>query len=434
MFTYKIALICFIIGFTTLGLGNFLFGKQLPTDLSTFIVYIIFFILLVSFSFRFSNLLLFSWFFIFIQTFILNGSYINLESSLKHFIGFILFSLVCFSFFSKNRHKIISVIQVYYKFCFFLAGLAIFQIVLFVIFNVSFLPQDIISGSQRINLSGTFVPEILGILPRAVGLSTEPAHYVALLLPAVYISLHVLTGTGNLFNIYNKKAAIIILVGFIISFSIVGYFGLALCLFSIFRKKIKTNFLKTSLFLLIFIALFYLLLQSPIGGKVDSFISGTKDITGKEYTSSDQTSFALLSNLMVAIEGLKISNFLGTGLNSHVITYDATLSKIFSLSQIPNELNKENAGSLFIRIPSELGLPGLAAFIWFLIRFKVKSRSIKSQNGAINSMCLVFLIMYCARTGHYLNLVFMFFLAMYYYSYILNKKASKLLHINGREK
>lgn len=421
-FTYKITLTCFFIGFTALTFNNFFFSKELPTDITTIIVYIVFFVQIASISLRFSKFLFFSWLYIFIQTFILNYSYINFQSSINHFIGLLLYSLVFFSFFSKNRQKIISILQVYYKFCFFLACLAIFQTGLFVIFNQSFLPQNILSNSQNFTGGGTFVAEVLGIFPRSVGLSSEPAYYAAILLPAVYISLHTLTGTGKLFKIYNKKMALIILFGFIISFSIVGYLGLSLCIFSIFRKKIKTNFFKTSLFLLVFIAIFYMLLQSPIGGKVDSFISGSKDITGKVYTSSDQTSFALLSNLMVAIEGLKISNFMGTGLNSHVITYDATLSKIFSLSQIPNELNKENAGSLFIRIPSELGLPGLVAFIWFLIYFKVKSRDIMTRYEAINSMCLVFLITYCSRTGHYINILFMFFLALYYYSYILSKK------------
>jgi len=419
---YKISLGLFLFGFATIGFGVFLFGLEFPTNISTVSIYLIFILQLVSNSFRFSKLLFVIWGFIFIQTFVFNWSYINFQSSLKHFIGLIIFSLVCFSFFSKNRFKIYSIVQVYYNFCFFIACLAIFQFFLFAIFKLSFLPQNILSGSFAFQGSDSFRAEILDIFPRAVGLSTEPAHYVAILLPAVYISIYTLTGTNYLFNRNNKTIASIILFGFIISFSLVGYFGLGLCLFMIFRKKIKISLLKICALLLGFILLLYFILQSSIGDKVYSFISVSKDITGTEYTSSDQSSFALLSNLLVAGESLKRSNFMGTGLNTHMITYDAVISNIFFDSQIIAELNKEDAGSMFIRITSEFGLPGLFVFIWFLFHYKAMSITYVSSNSAINNMCLVFLIMYCTRNGAYLNVLFFFFLSIYYYTYIISLK------------
>lgn len=415
--SYKACLGLFLFGFATTGFGNFIVGIELPTNVSTFTIYIVFFIQLFTNSLRFSKFLMYLWIYIFIHTFILNWNYINFQSSLKYFVGFVLFSLVCFSFFSINRHKIISVIQVYYKFCFFIASLAIFQIFLFSVLNFSFLPQNILSGSLAFQGNNSFRPEIFGIFPRAVGLSTEPAHYVVLLLPAVYISIYTLTGTRGLFNLNDKTIASIILFGFIVSFSLVGYFGLGICLFVIFGKNIKISFFKATVVLFGFLGLLYLILLTPIGDKVQSFISVSKDITGSEYNSGDQSSFALLSNLMVAGESLKVSNYLGTGLNSHVVTYDATIYKIFSLSQIPNELNKENAGSMFIRILSEFGLPGLLLFIWLLRHFKLVSKIDISSNTAINNMCFVFLIMFCSRNGDYLNIFFFFFFAIFYYTY-----------------
>jgi hypothetical protein len=422
---YKTCLTLFLVCFSTIGFGNFLFGLELPTNTTTFFIYLIFVVQLVSDSLRFSKFLFFLWLYIFIQTFMLNWSYMNFQSSSIHFIGFIIFSLVSFSFFSKNRFKIFSIIQVYYKFCFFIACLAIVQFFLFVVFNISFLPQNILSGSLAFQGRDSFSPEILGVFPRAVGLSTEPAHYVAVLLPAVYISIYTLTGTKELFNTHNKTIAFTILFGFIISFSLVGYFGLALCFFIIFRKKMKISLLKISILLFGFIGLLYFILQTSIGEKVYSFISVSKDVTGAEYTPSDQSSFALLSNLMVAIEGLKLSNFLGTGLNTHMVTYDATMSTIFSESQIIAELNKENAGSMFIRIVSEFGLPGLLIFIWLLTHFKVDKKIRFSSNSAINNMCFIFLIMYCLRNGDYLNMLFFFFLSMYYYTYIVSKEVNQ---------
>lgn len=425
---YKLSLGLFLFGISTIGFGTFLFGLEFPTNISTVAIYIIFLLQLVSNSFQFSRFLFFIWGFIFIQTFVFNWSYINFQSSLKHFTGLVIFSLVCFSFFSKNRFKIQSMVQVYYKFCFFIAGLAIFQVFLYVIFKLSFLPQNIISGSLAFQGKDSFRAEILDIFPRAVGLSTEPAHYVAILLPAVYISIYTLMGTNYLFNRNDKFVASVILFGFIISFSLVGYFGLGLCLFAIFRKKIKVSLLKISVLLLGFVLLLYFILQSSIGDKVHSFISVSKDITGTEYTSSDQSSFALLSNLLVAGESLKRSNFIGKGLNSHMITYDAVISNIFFESQIVAELNREDAGSMFIRITSEFGLPGLFGFIWFLFHYRAKKEFDLSSNAVTNSMCLVFLIMYCARNGNYLNILFFFFLAMYYYTYILLLTEKQLMN------
>ncbi len=421
---YKISLGLFLFAFSTMGFGAFFLGVEFPTNISTVAIYLIFFLQLVSNSFRFSRVLFFIWGFIFIQTFLFNWSYINFQSSFNHFIGLIIFSLVSFSFFSKNKNKIYSILKVYYKFCFFIACLAIFQFFLFAIFKLSFLPQNILAGSFVFQGKDSFSAEILDIFPRAVGLSTEPAHYVAILLPAVYISIYTFISTNYFFR-NNKTIASVILFAFIISFSLVGYFGLGLCLFVIFRKKIKISLVKISALLFGFTLLLYFILQTSIGDKVYSFISVSLDITGTEYTSSDQSSFALLSNILVAGESLKSSNFIGTGLNSHMITYDAVISNIFFESQIIAELNRENAGSMFIRIASEFGLPGLFAFIWFFFHFKTKKKTQLSFNSVVNSTCLVFLIIYSTRNGTYLNILFFFFLSMFYYTYIISLKESQ---------
>jgi hypothetical protein len=423
---YKTCLMLFLIGFSTMGFGSFLFGIEFPTNITTCIIYLIFFIQLLTGSLQFSKFLFFIWLYIFIQTFVLNWSYINFRSSLIHFIGFVLFSLVNFSFFSKYRHKISSIIQTYYKFCLFIAYLAIFQFFLFLIFDISFIPQNILSGSLVFQGKSAFFPEVLGIFPRAVGLSTEPAHYIAILLPSVYISIYSLLGNKRLFNISNKFNSRIIIFGFIISFSLVGYLGLILCLVMVLRNSIKKSILKTRILILSFFGLIYFILQTSIGDKLYSFISVSKDITGTVYTTSDLSGFALLSNLLVALEGLKFSNFLGTGLNSHAISYDTFISKFFYNSQILMELNKENAASMFIRITSELGLPGLIMFIWILIYYKVNIKTFYSSYSVINNMCLIFLITFCLRNGNYLNILLFFFFAMYYYTYLVSKKDEKI--------
>lgn len=414
---YKISLILFLVGFSTIGFGVYLFGLEFPTNISTLVIYLIFILQLVSNSLRFSKILLVIWGYIFIQTFVWNWNYINFSSSLNHFFGLVIFSLVCFSFFSVYIHKISDIVKVYYYFCFIIVCISIFQLFLFVIFNFSFLPQNILSGSLVFQGSDSFKAEILDILPRAVGISTEPAHYVTLLLPAVYISIHSLLGLHHLYNQKNITIAYVILFGYIISFSLIGYFGIGICLFIIYRKSVKIKSLKNIALILGFILLLYFILQTSIGDKVYSFISVSNDITGTKFTSSDQSSFALFSNLLVASESLMSSNFIGTGLNTHKISYDSLIFSFFSEGQIIAELNKDNAGSMFIRILSEFGLPGLFAFLWFLYYCYVYDKVNISTNSAINNMCLVFLILYSTRNGNYLNILFFFFLAMFYHTY-----------------
>jgi hypothetical protein len=414
---YKILLISFILCFLTSGLGNHFFGIELFTDISTLLIYFIFVIQLLTNSLKFSKIILYTWLYIIVQTFILNYYYIDFLSSFKQFIGLILYSLTAFSFISIYKGKIINIIISYYRFSLLISCLVLTQTLLFVFLNISFLPQNILSG-HLVSGHSNLIPEILGFLPRAIGVFSEPAHYVSYMLPSAFIALNILTNEKNELPI-SKSSCYIIIFSYIISFSLVGYFGLGICLFLIFKKRIFTNFFKTISLLFLFLGLVYFILNSPLGDKVNSFITTSSDITGSQYASGDQSSFALLSNLMVAFEGIKQSKGIGTGINTHIITYDKTITDIFSLSQIPNQLNKDNAGAIFIRLISEFGLFGILGFVYFLYKFRVKNVG-HDKLLLINDLSFVTLIMYSSRTGHYLNIVFMFFLATYFYSYKLS--------------
>lgn len=428
---FDLILYCFILALATNGLGSSIFGIQLSTGISSLFMYLALLIQYLSGRLRLPKILVIIYAGIIVQTFVINIFHIPIASTVKHFLGFIVFSIPVFSFLSVYRDRILKIVQVYYYFTFILACLAILQTILFVLFGFSFLPQSILSGKPISGGSYSFTPEILGIIPRAIGLSTEPAHFAILLLPGVYIALLVLIGKGDTLQLMNKKIASFILAGFILSFSLVGYFGLILCLGSIFGASIKGNtlsrlkgntFSKVSIVAFI-IAAFYLISQTNLMSKVTTLPKMFTDISGFQYTSSDLTGFALASNLIVAREGLISSHYLGTGINTHRDTYDRVIYRLFSNSQVVMELNKEDAGSMFIRLPSELGLPGLLAFIGFLYFFRLKKKQ-KSALTDINSMCLVVLISYSARNGSYLSAYLWLFFAIYYYTFILESDIS----------
>lgn len=420
-FIFNLSLSFILLSFSTLGFENSLFGFTIFTDVSTLFLYLTFFTLIFSGKLRIGKILIIVYIFVFFQTFIVNFSNTFLVSTLKQYIGLILFSITLFSFISVYRYRIVNIIQIYYKFVLILAGIGILQCVFFTLFGFTFKPQNLISGKSFGGGIDPFSSEIIGLLPRVVGLSTEPAHYAVLMLPGVYITLLVLVGKAHQIGIHDKSIAIIILTGFVLSFSMVGFFGLALCLLSVFSGSLKGKLLPKISIFIFFIGLLFFISKTDLSSKITTLPSMVSNIENFDYTSSDLTGFALVSNLIVAREGLIKSNFIGTGLNSHVDTYNQVIYKLFSDSQVVFELNKENAGSLFIRLPSEFGILGLVSFIVFLFYYHLGKKDYDSPYKLINNMGLVILISFAFRNGEYINVFFWLFVALYYYTYKITK-------------
>jgi len=424
---FKLTITCIILSLASIGIGSHLFGFDIFTDVSTLFIYLTLLFQIATRTLRFPKILGIVYAYIIVQTFLINISSISFFSSLKHFIGLIIFSLSIFSFVSVYRNRLIQIIQIYYKFALAIACIGILQPLIFVLLGISFIPQNLISGLLIVGGSNSFSPEIMDILPRSVGLSSEPAHYAIILLPGVFVSLLVLVGKARHLGIHNRPIAWMILTGFVLSFSIVGYFGLILCFISIFSKNLKGNRLTKVSVVMIFIGVFYFMSQTNLMSKINSLPSMFTNISGYQYASSDLTGFALASNILVAREGLKKSNYLGTGLNSHEDTYDEVIYSIFSNSQVILELNKKDAGSFFIRITSEFGIPGILALIIFLIHYRLGKLFKSSPNKTINAICLVVILGYCIRNGNYFSVNFMLFSALYYYTFSLQKEESNYL-------
>lgn len=418
---FNLALSFIFLSLSTLGFENSLFGIVIFTDVSTLFLYLTFLTLVCSGKLRIRKFLVILSLFIFFQTFILNFPATFSISIFKQYIGLILFSVTLFSFVSVYRDRIVNIIQIYYKFVLILACIGIVQCVFFTLFGFTFKPQNIISGKSFGGGVDPFVPEIIGLLPRAVGLSTEPAHYAVLMLPGIYIAFLVFVGRASKIGIYDKSIALIVLVGFVLSFSMVGYFGLALCLLSVFSGSLGGKLLPKIFISIFFIGLIFFISLTDLASKITTLPSMFSNIENFEYTSSDLTGFALASNLVVAREGLIKSHYLGTGLGTHKDNYDQVIYKLFSDSQVVFQLNRENAGSLFIRLPSECGILGLFGFVFFLYYYHLGKKIIDSPYKLINNLSLIILIGFAFRNGEYLSVFLWFFMAIYFYTYNVSK-------------
>ncbi len=420
-FVFNFLSACYLLAFATIGFGPLRLGF-IYTDVTTYFIYSAFFFQVITNTLRLPRLLLGIYIYILIQSCVLNFKYVSFTlPNTFHFIGFVLYSITIFSYISVFRNKILEIIQKYYKFVLIISCIAIIQTVVFVAFGITIKPQLLLYGNQ----SYPFKIEILNFLPRAIGLSTEPAHFATLLLPGVYVAILVLAGKSYSLNIKNKKYPIIIIFAFILSFSIVGFFGLLLCLIAIFGSALKGKLFAKLTISVFFVGLSFMIYLSPLMNKVRSLPAMITNVDSFEFTSNDLSGFALVTNLYIARNALVESNFLGRGFNTHKDSYDKFIFKIFSRSQVVMEgLNREGAGSLFIRITSEFGLPGIGLFLFFMYHYWIKKDGNLAYLKIINNLSIIMLISYCVRNGEYLNLFFFLFLALTYYTHLMWAKAN----------
>lgn len=409
----------FFFSLLSASLGDYIFGFYIHTNVVTLWVISLGLIQILFQNYSIPKWLLILVLYVFCQTFLLNINYINVKSSLSHFIAFVFFFVIMLFFVKNHRNKIISILRIYNNLAVITILLAILQIVIFILTKYTFLPQNLLSGYPTY----TFESEIFNLIPRAPSFFSEPAHYSMFLLPSVYISILHLTNKFEYTLLMSKYKAVFLVLGMVFTFSIVGYISMIICLTSVFLKRDqvkKYNFRKYLIAFSFTTILLLLILSSPLSNKFTSLFNQSISQSDYNYTTSDLTGFALVSNTLVASKSLVSTYFLGSGFNSHSKNYDLYIGHNFTDKQIIMELNKEDAGSLYLRILSELGFPGLILFFSFLYKFKIKPNVLPKQSiyKFVNTLSLLMILCYCLRQGSYLSVFFLFFSSLYYYSYI----------------
>ncbi len=415
---FKVQLLLFLAALLMTGFGNVIFGVVLPTNVSTICILLSLFVQLASGVFRIQLFLILIFIYVVIHTFLFNYNEALFVSSAVHFTGLILFSITAFSFISAYRYRILYIIKMYYRFCFVIACIAIIQSIVFMVFNKTISFQYMLNGPQRPEMT----PELFGFFPRSPGIASEPATFSIILMPGMYLSLLVLVGRGQPLLLKSRIAAIIILTSFMLTFSLVGYMALILSIVLLaIRSSPRTRLAAIFVALSFVSGVVFLFSNTIIVAKLTGLYSMAKNHQEYRYTTNDLSGFALISNLLVAREAMLQSYYLGTGLNTHESRYNETIEVLFDRSQIIYELNKKDAGSLFIRLASEFGVPGLAFLLFFILRYKLVKVTVGSKLSIINDMCFVVIVCSCMRSGNYFNIVFLLFSAMYFYSFALSR-------------
>ena len=305
------------------------------------------------------------------------------------FFFLLIIPIYYYSFFDFFKNKFSTIIIYYCKFCFILAIIGILK-----------MPEELMIGHT-----------LHSIL-------LEPAHYCTIILPAFFITLR----DKQFPRYYN----VTLLITIFMSDSSLGFLGLALSMF-LYAKKI--SFTKT-----ILAGIIVLFLGNIVYSNSKSFqlrMDDTIQSFDGDLSKSNLSTYALLSNFFVSYNSFITNPILGNGIGSHIKSRELYLGNIIGIEIFEEmgmeHLNAQDAGSLFSRLMSEMGLVGIIGVFYFIKKFYVPSQSeILSFNTIVSRAILLYFFAKLFREGHYFSPEMYFFVFAYVfnkYDYINSKKA-----------
>ena len=233
-------------------------------------------------------------------------------------------------------------------------------------------------------------------------IAEEPSHYAVIVLPAL------------IYTFINRrswyKEFIVLLAVIVLTFNLTAYTVFGLCLLIIYRRL---GYLLVLLPLLTLLGFYLYDVMPTFHMRIDGM---WLYVITQSLESLHGTPLSFLYNFQVAMETLKLSPLLGSGLGGHEEMY----YRYFNLNEFSRldylfGLNAKSAHSLSIRIISELGLIGLIGYLWLLSRPLLIKRN--SIFYAISIGCLSHFLCKTLKLGNYFDLGTPFFLLIIIFSY-----------------
>jgi len=323
----------------------------------------------------------------------INYSILKTIQQLFLFIGYLGCYSIIFSFFQYDTNRLF---EKYLKVAYAISLIGISQFVVFLIFGV-----------KNLFILPYSASEILPGVIRVSSIVKEPGNLAGLLIPSLVFFLF---SEKQKKNTYKITHFLVILSCFILTFSNAGFFifGLSLIFYLItrWRKRIKSivvSILLISSVLLISNKGHIVSITTRIWNTINNTYDGLTNIRPEIYENMGISSYALLSNLYVALNSP--SRIMGTGLGTHEQNYYARYQSSFK----EYGQNAQDGYSLLIRIFSEFGIIGI------LILFVFIYRNI-NINNAINIAILFLILQLLIRGGHYTLYGTIYFFFLYRFS------------------
>lgn len=252
------------------------------------------------------------------------------------------------------------------------------------------------------------------IYNRLNGILKEPAHYVAIVLPATYVFFR---------NKEYLKFALVLVTIFLAK-STIGYIGLVLVMI---LPLLKVKHLVKYLWIVGIIlagSVYYISTQwnKPIDENESNVLvrrlKETKEslnavYTGKFKKFTNLSSYAFLSNSYVTRK-VFLSKSLGAGLGSYPYEYDKYYPELkpppYLIKYKQSKINRTDANSLFLRLTADLGIFAFLIILFFIYR---SVKLFKNDKKIIQQSTFFYLVLKLIREGHYFPPEFYFFLLIF---------------------
>lgn len=295
------------------------------------------------------------------------------------------------------------IMSVYWKAAFFMALIGICEDALSLLNNSSVTKLPIVFTYTKFG-------GVVGPFPRLASLCHEPSFLGYFLAPAVcmYLGKKIIPELtdSSLKVVDNKVEGRIILTAYVMTFSSVAYFGLAIMLLILWWEK---GFSVKKIIIPLVVVALYLIAYN----NVEVFRLRVNDtwevLNGVSQASSvNLSSFTFFSNWNVASNSFLYTKGFGSGLGSYQKMFDKFNIGSWGLSGL--SLNREDGNSAFFRILTELGALGLLAVIYFLIK---NFRHQKDGYTIYSCAILTLFIMFLLRQGSYVHAGSILFVCLY---------------------
>ncbi|MHA1380623.1 MAG: O-antigen ligase family protein [Candidatus Helarchaeota archaeon] len=329
----------------------------------------------------------------------------------KQIAGISLTSLIFFILFKINKYDVKKLFKIYLNLAFIVSLIGIIQGLNFLLdFEMGY-DFSYLFPNWGLALSQTGLLRINSIL-------AEPAGFCYVIMPAFFVS--VVAIIKKKYSLLKRWKSLVVIIAFLLTFSTVGYIGIALSsVLLIFNFGKIRYLLLISLLLTVFLFFLWFNVEDfkmRIGDSFDVLVGK------KSLEDSNLSTFALFGNALVTYRTFLDNPIFGHGLGSRPLSYDRYIGEVVDIKKVSTILNREGGNSLFLRILSETGLFGLILFLYFLFRHTVFKRKDKtSYLWIISNAVLIMFLIRLIRAEHYFNGGFFFFLWLYYFTWKINK-------------
>lgn len=332
----------------------------------------------------------------------------------KQVLGILITGTAYYLLVKINNYEVEKLFKIYLRIALIVAIIGIFQEFSFLIgFKYGY---DYSYIMPKWYLARTTV----GII-RVNSIFMEPSHFAISMAPAFFVSLLDIFKRGPLY--LNMKWGSIIILSYILTLS-----GVACAVFlvsSLFLLLYIKNSKYALLALIIIPILLYTVYRYMPEIRMRADDSLRVAIGVKEAASVNLSTYTLASNAFVTYKSFIDRPLFGRGLGSHPISYDEFIrlgvSGGFWQKDYP-VANREDAGSLFLRLFSETGLFGIIVFFYFIFRCILIKNSDNKNLQIISNAIFVLFLAQLLRQGHYFCGGLFFFLWLYYFVYKINNK------------